>query len=132
MKTTKIFLKNATIIIVFWSLCFIPGSALDSEKSYSIVTLSNTNTGGDTYDIHVDLSNQLCFVSCGYQGVKIFNISNLEEPNLIASIPEEGGYAHQFEVMNNHLFIGDGNGGLKIIDCSEPSNLELKAQYISD
>ena len=133
MKTRKIFLKTAIIAIVLGSLCAIPTLALDSEKSYSVITLSNTNTGQDAYDIYVDLSNQLCFVSCGYEGVKIFNISNLEEPNLLSSIPENNGYAHQFEVMNNNiLFIGDGSGGLKIINCSEPSNPEVIAQFTGD
>ena len=133
MKITKIFLQSAIITIVLGSLCYTPALTLDSEKSYSVVTLSISNTSGDAYDVYVDLSNQLCFVSCGYQGVKIFNISNLEEPNLLASIPEVSGYAHQFDVVNNNiLYIGDGNGGLKIIDCSEPSNPEVIAQYIGD
>jgi hypothetical protein len=133
MKTTKIFLKTAIITIVLGSLCVLPTLALDSEKSFSVVTLSNTNTGQDAYDIYVDLSNQLCFVSCGYEGVKIFNISNLEGPNLLSSIPEVNGYAHQFDVVNNNiLFIGDGSGGLKIINCSEPSNPEVIVQYTGD
>ncbi|MHA2366897.1 MAG: LVIVD repeat-containing protein, partial [Candidatus Hodarchaeales archaeon] len=121
--------------------CFVILSiSVNSTSSYThsmvsnnveLILLSETGTGGDTYDIWVDETKELAYVTCGYYGLRILNISNPSDPVLLSIVPESSAvintghttaYAHQILVKDHIAYIGDGPGGLKIINCSDPEN----------
>lgn len=89
---------------------------------------------GDAYDVWIDTDRNIAYVSCGYSGVRIFDVSNPADPVELAHLPSEDidghqAYAHQVFVRGNLLFVGDGRGGLKIIDCTNSSSPEVLCQY---
>ncbi|MFW9975432.1 MAG: hypothetical protein ACFFDQ_09225, partial [Candidatus Thorarchaeota archaeon] len=77
---------------------------------------------GDAYDVWIDTDDDIAYVTCGYSGVKVFGISDPREPTEVVNIPSSSnGYAHQFDMRDNLMYIGDGQGGLKIIDFENVS-----------
>ncbi|MHA2074409.1 MAG: LVIVD repeat-containing protein [Candidatus Hodarchaeales archaeon] len=102
-----------------------------ANQNIGLILLSETGTGGDAYDIWVDENKKLAYVTCGYKGLRIFNISNPSDPILLSHVSESPAvintghttaYAHQLQVKDHIVFIGDGPGGLKIINCTDPEN----------
>ena len=72
-------------------------------EAWGLTELARVNTGGDAYTVKVE--GKYCFISCGYSGFRIFDISNLSAPFQVAHIPQSAnGYAHQFILhKNRHL-----------------------------
>lgn len=88
---------------------------------------------GDAYDVWIDTDNDIAYVTCGYSGVKIYDISDPHEPIELANVSSSSsGYAHQLVMRENLMFIGDGRGGLKIIDFENLSNPVVLSQYTGD
>ena len=88
---------------------------------------------GDAYDLWIDTDNHIAYVTCGYSGVKVFNVSNPHNPTQIANVSSSSnGYAHQLVMRDNLMLIGDGHGGLKIIDFETLSNPVVLTQYTGD
>ncbi|MHA1993270.1 MAG: LVIVD repeat-containing protein [Candidatus Hodarchaeales archaeon] len=93
--------------------------------------LARLSTGGDAYTIKVE--NDYCYISCGYSGFRIFDISNLSAPYQVAHIPQTtNGYAHQFILHENIAFIGNGYGGIWIINCTNPEEPNIITEYEHD
>ncbi len=121
---------NLTKKIICWSIFLIlffnvsKNTIGTSQQKIELVKLGQIGTGGDVYDIWIDEEKQIAFVTCGYGGLKIYDISDPSSITEISNLPEIGrGYAHRLFIdQNNVIYIGDGFGGLKIIDCSNPSN----------
>ncbi|MHA2369622.1 MAG: LVIVD repeat-containing protein [Candidatus Hodarchaeales archaeon] len=98
------------------------------------------STGGDAYEIWVNEAKGLAYVTCGYSGLKIFNVSSPSSPSELSHVPEQPasiptghttGYAHQFFIDSNDLvYVGDGAAGLTIINCSDPLQPSLISQYL--
>ena len=93
--------------------------------------LARVSTGGDAYTVKVE--KQYCYISCGYGGFRIFDISNLSSPYQVAHIPQSAnGYAHQFILHDNIVFIGNGYGGIWIINCTNPEDPSIITEYDHD
>jgi hypothetical protein len=102
------------------------------------INIGEVTTGGDAYDVWVDVDRNLAYVTCGYNGLRIFNISDPSNPILIVRVPESLpvintghglAYAHQLLVDNDIIYIGDGPGGLTIINCSDLTNPIVLTHY---
>lgn len=138
--------KNNRISICIIILLVLPIANIGFVKSSSVLVLpielvlvSKTDTGGDAYDVWVDENFELAYVTCGYGGLRIFDISNPERPVLLSHVPESdplistghnSGYAHQLYVFGNIVYIGDGPSGLTIIDSSDPTNPIVLTHYV--
>ena len=110
---------------------FTYSQALVINQRLVFTVISETWTGGDTYDVWVDETCELAYVTCGYFGFRIFNVSNPSDPILLSHLPESPaiietghatGFSHQMFVEDSIVYIGDGAAGLKIINCSNPSD----------
>ncbi|MFW9966134.1 MAG: LVIVD repeat-containing protein [Candidatus Thorarchaeota archaeon] len=132
MKTrvvTAICILALFLIVNSGSFRFVSGASTN-EIMLTRVGLVET---GDAYDVWVDTDNDIAYVTCGYSGVKIFDIRNPYNPVELASVPASAsGYAHQFVMSGNLMLIGDGSGGLKIIDCTNSSNPDVLTQFTGD
>ncbi|MFX0086807.1 MAG: LVIVD repeat-containing protein [Candidatus Hodarchaeota archaeon] len=142
MKRNRFWIS--TLSLIFFILFSITTMKIGSfslsitQKKMELLPLSETVTGGDAYDVWVDEVKETAYVTCGYRGLRIFNVSNPSNLSLLAHIPEtpavintghSTAYAHQLLVRNEIVFIGDGPGGLKIINCSDPKNPLLLSQF---
>jgi hypothetical protein len=97
--------------------------------------LGRISTGGDSYDVQV--IGDIAYVTCGYSGLKIFNISNPLNLIELGSLPEDNfgpdhhsGYAHQFFIDFPLMYIGDGRGGLHIVNVSDSKNPSSLSHFI--
>lgn len=82
------------------------------------------------FDIWVE--NDFAYVTCGYQGLRIFDISdhtNITEIKHIDQSYNEG-FAHQIVVKNNIAYIGNGRGGLWIINVTNPINPKVIPDFV--
>jgi len=94
------------------------------------------NLGSGCHDIFTQ--NNLAYVSEGWNSsFSIYDISNLDDINLITSIyPQAGGYAHNAWVTTNDniLVTTEETVGktIKIWDISDLQNIELKGEYLGE
>lgn len=109
-----------------------------SVGEITLTELGNISTDGDGYDIVVDEAKHIAYVSCGYQGFRIINITDLTNPTLISHISEPSaviagihstGYAHQFSIKDKIAFVGDGSGGMTLINCTDVTSPSIITQY---
>ena len=87
-------------------------------ESVNITYLDRIGTGGDTFDVKV--INDIAYVTCGYFGLNIFNVSDPQNITRLGSLEEipigsSSGYAHQFSIDFPLMYVGDGRGGLNIV-----------------
>jgi hypothetical protein len=112
---------------------FVPGISVNTAQNseWIITEISRISTGGDAYTILVE--GDYCYITCGYSGFKIFDISDLSNPVQVASIPQlSDGYAHQFILKNGIAYIGNGYGGIWIINCTNPENPSVITNFRHD
>jgi hypothetical protein len=103
-----------------------------STNEITLTRIGQVETG-DAYDVWVDTDNDIAYVTCGYSGVRVFDVSDPHNPTDLASIPSSSnGYAHQFVMRESLMYIGDGSGGLKIINCTNSSNPDVLMQFTGD
>ncbi|MHA2245295.1 MAG: LVIVD repeat-containing protein [Candidatus Hodarchaeales archaeon] len=122
------------ITVNFYLGCEITTGNIQSDQ-WKLKQLARKGTGGDAYTIKVE--GDYCYVSCGYSGFRIFDISDLSNPTEVAYLPQLGsGYAHQFilerQDKNNIAYIGNGYGGIWIINCTDPENPSEIIEYSHD
>jgi len=109
--------------------CCVP---IASANQIVLTKIAQIETG-DAYDVWVDTSSNITYVTCGYSGVKAFDVSDPGNPIEIASVSSSlDYYAHQLVMRNNLMFIGDGRGGLKIINFGNISSPIVLSQYTGD
>ena len=116
---------SLVVIISFTYLNIInltPVISTDIE-SVDVTYLNRIGTGGDSFDVQV--IDDIAYVTCGYVGLKIFNISIPQNLIELGSLKEinlgsNTGYAHQFSIDFPFMYIGDGRGGLNIVNVSDP------------
>jgi len=107
------------------------GLASAASTSGLVLTRIAQVDTGDAYDVRVDTGNQIAYVTCGYSGMRIFDISDPHNPAQVGYVsPSSGGYAHQLAVRENLVFIADGYGGIKIVDVTNYSSPVVLGQYI--
>ncbi|MHA2207899.1 MAG: LVIVD repeat-containing protein [Candidatus Thorarchaeota archaeon] len=120
---------SLALILNSGAICYASGASL---SEIVLTRISQVETG-DAYDVWVDTDNDIAYVTCGYSGVRVFDVNDPHNPAELASVPSSSnGYAHQFVMRENLMFIGDGSGGLKIIDLSSPSDPGVLTQYTGD
>jgi hypothetical protein len=85
-------------------------------------------------EIAVSKDNKIAYLSTWSDGIKIIDISKLENPTMIGSIDKSIIVHPEFIVLSNDgktAYIGGGsgvNGGLFIVDVSNPRNPKLLSQ----
>jgi hypothetical protein len=103
----------------------------NQQTEWKLKELARKGTGGDAYTVIVE--GDYCYVSCGYSGFRIFDISSLSNPKQVANLPQPGdGYAHQFILENNVAYIGNGYGGIWMINCTDPENPTEIMEFSND
>ena len=126
---------NRTVSIVFVSFFALTFSfATNYGIGYVSVELDIkevvfTSASG-AFDIWVE--NDIAYVTCGYQGLRIFNISdyiNIWEVRHLEQSYSEG-FAHQIVVKNKIAYIGNGRGGLWIINVTNPLFPEVIFDFV--
>ena len=109
--------------------CFVP----EAHANQIVLTKIAQVETGDAYDLWIDIDKDIAYVTCGYSGVKAFDVSDPHNPTEIANVSSSSnGYAHQLVMRDNLMFIADGHGGLKIIDFENFSNPVVLSQYTGD
>ncbi|PWI47556.1 hypothetical protein CEE45_10910 [Candidatus Heimdallarchaeota archaeon B3_Heim] len=127
-KSISIFLF---IYLVLVNGYVIHGARMETSQDGEFIELARRSTGGDAYTVKVEGS--YCYLSCGYSGFRIFDISNLSAPYQVAHISQSAnGYAHQFILEDNMVFIGNGYGGIWIINCTNPEDPRVITEYDHD
>ncbi|MFX1251921.1 MAG: LVIVD repeat-containing protein [Promethearchaeota archaeon] len=111
------FLQVLLIILVLIStLPFALSRTIDNQITFT--ELDYIDAVG-AFDVWVE--NNLAYVTCGYQGMKIFDVSDSSDIKEVSTLVEAGGgFAHQIFVKNNIGYIGNGRGGLKVVDFNNP------------
>jgi hypothetical protein len=121
-----------TVLLII-QVFFLPGMLITASgtSDWKITEISRIGTGGDAYSLLVQ--DDYCYVTCGYSGFKIFDVTSLSNPILVANLPQlTGGYAHQFILDEGIAYIGNGYGGIWIINCTDPENPTVITNYIHD
>ncbi len=126
LKCGKISFLGFLLLILFLTLSYGVGNSnieLDIEEVVFI-------TASGAFDIWVE--DDFAYVTCGYQGLRIFDISdhtNITEVKHIEQSYNEG-FAHQIIVKNSIAYIGNGKGGLWIINITNPINPEVIPDFV--
>jgi len=127
--TSLIFSLVFVLILNSGASCF----ASEASTNHIVLTKIGQIETGDAYDLWVDTDNDIAYITCGYSGVKVFDISDPHNPTEVANVSSSSdGYAHQLVMRDNLMFIADGHGGLKIIDFENFSNPVVLSQYTGD
>jgi hypothetical protein len=129
----RIELKKIFFVFLISQVIFLPGiSEIKSETSdWEITELSRVSTGLDANSILVE--DNYCYITCGYSGFKIFDVNDLSNPIRVANFPQLGdGYAHQFILKDGIAYIGNGNVGIWIINCTDPESPSVITNYNHD
>lgn len=132
MKTRlrNVFFTLVLILILNLTLtCFVPRVA----ASQMVLTKIGQIETSDAYDLWIDTDLDIAFVTCGYSGVKVFDVSDPTNITEIANVPSSlSGYAHQLVKYGNLVYVGDGQGGLKIIRFDDLLHPVVLSQYTND
>ncbi len=101
----------------------------DRDIEVTLQKLDEISTGGDSYDVRV--VDDLVYVTCGYGGLRIFNVSDPSDIIQVGYLPEwSNGYSHQMAIDNDVVYIGDGRGGLWGINCTDPTNPTTSTNFL--
>ncbi|MFQ5980790.1 MAG: LVIVD repeat-containing protein [Candidatus Heimdallarchaeota archaeon] len=129
-----------TFLLLILNIGLIWGAkAQNNTQALEFLKLGEISTGGDAYAMWIPSKGDLAYLTCGYSGLKIFNISTYSNPIEISHLPERPasipsghstGYAHQFFMDGNIIYVGDGAAGLTIINISDPYNPQFITQYL--
>jgi hypothetical protein len=126
----KVFTITVFLII---QIFLLPGMLITASKTsdWKITEISRVGTGGDAYSLFVE--DDYCYVTCGYSGFKVFNVTDPYNPIRVANIPQSNdGYAHQFILRDKIAYIGNGLDGIWIINCTDPESPSVIINYRHD
>ncbi|HEQ98515.1 MAG TPA: T9SS type A sorting domain-containing protein [candidate division Zixibacteria bacterium] len=79
----------------------------------------------------IDSDGQNIYLADGYGGLKIIDVSNIENPLLLGELATDD-YCYDVRVMGQFAYIADGLEGLLIADISDPGNPRLINSYPVD
>jgi hypothetical protein len=71
-------------------------------------------------DISVNGSN--AYIVTNDQGMKVFDISNPQNPTLLTSFSLDSSWASSINISGNYAYVGTADDGLKVIDISNPES----------
>ncbi len=67
----------------------------------------------------VEVSDNICYIAQGRDGIGILNISNPENVRILSEL-DTPGYSINVTKGEDHIYVADRNGGLRIIDVRNP------------
>ena len=68
---------------------------------------------------NVDVAGSFAYIAAGFAGLQIVDVSNHNNPQIVASL-DTSGYANDVRVVGNFAYVADGGAGLKIINIANP------------
>jgi hypothetical protein len=92
----------------------------DSPFGEELATLA-----GDTGAREVIIVGNLMYAAFSLDGLRIYDLSDPEAPQLRGSLNTPGN-AVDLAVVNGHALVADGNGGLHVIDVGNPAAPQLR------
>ena len=95
-------------------------------ESFNPLPLSNITLPGTAYN--VDVLGDYAYVAAGSEGLQVVDVSNRENPNLVASF-DTAGNATDIKLVGNVAYIADGNAGVVLIDVTDPVNPSLISTF---
>ncbi len=99
---------------------------VDVSDPEAMEYLNHIETPNTANWVHV--AGDYAYVSAAYSGLVIYNVSDLDNPELIGEF--DTGYALQAEVNGDYAYIADGRGrGLIVVDVSDPANPQLAGEF---
>lgn len=110
--------------------------AADATNGLNIIDVSNpkmprsVNNYPTTWGMDVEIRGERAYLTDGQGRLKVFDISNLPELELVDSL-EHGGYWTKLDMFDDNLFAVDLYNGVYIMDV-DPSNDELIAKNNSE
>lgn len=76
----------------------------------------------------IAIRGEVLYMASGYEGLRVIDISNVEEPTDINLIKTDDD-ANYINIENNILYLSNGGSGIKIYNIADPSNpVELHTQ----
>ena len=69
---------------------------------------------------NVDVSGDYAYVAAGSSGLQVVDVSDRNNPNVVASIVDPLTNANDVKILGNAAFVADGSSGLQIIDITSP------------
>ena len=105
----------------------LDGNYLYMANEYGLMVIDVTNpaipvliTSLETYDDArgITLIENYAYVADGFSGLKIFEITNVTEPYLVANVPIDGYLWSGVTVVEEHAYLLDSYSGLKIFDIT--------------
>ncbi len=126
MKFTKNMIIGSLVIILLVNLSVCRSNPQINDHELILEELGQISTTGHSYRVQVE--DNLAFVADVTEGVKIIDISDPSNPELIGQY-QDGGFPFDLFIEGNLVYFADHGGGLKILDITDPSNPTLIGQY---
>ena len=122
----KILVVFCTLILFLFIYPTSYSVAAESNTEYLILEqVSQINTGEGTF--YVEIKENIAYVSdLTYRGLKVINVSNPFEPEIISQYRDNNSYEipHIFYIQGDILYLGDHTDGLEIYNISDPLHLQ--------
>lgn len=100
---------------------------LISTVCFTIVTYGDykdkVTNPADTYDIFIE--GDTAYAADGQNGLLVLNISNYNSRSLVGKYDVKNIDARFIEKQSNYAFLGDNNYGIRILDTSNPSEINM-------
>ncbi|MCK4312574.1 MAG: T9SS type A sorting domain-containing protein [Candidatus Cloacimonetes bacterium] len=117
--------EDVNDIIIIDSIAYVTTSDGFLIYDFSDPTVFNLiSTYETTYAGAILISQNMAYLSCGYSGYKVLDISDISEPELIGVLKTPM-CARNAVIEDNIAYIMDLYTGLEIYDISEPENPNL-------
>jgi hypothetical protein len=95
---------------------------LDLNDPYDPSLISDgVRTRGVVKGLFYDSSTQILYIAAQEEGLEIWDLSNLENPQKIGNLSIPGS-SSDIHVSENYAYLCSGGWGLRIIDISDPTN----------
>ncbi|HUT80036.1 MAG TPA: hypothetical protein VMZ29_02445 [Candidatus Bathyarchaeia archaeon] len=120
--TTNLYLQNSTLFISKGSSGL---DIIDVSDPYNPKEISHR---GFYYIREVAVKDNYLFSTDNYMDLHVFDISNLSNIDLVATINTGSSGSYGLELVNNYVFLANGNEGLKIYDVEDPLHPVLVSQ----
>lgn len=125
-SSAKVFDKYLYITSEFGILFILNISVPESPS-----LLSSTQINASGYDI--DLKDNYLFVASGLAGVKIYDVSNKSNPQLVSELNESSKCSMSLEINDNVLIVGDNIFGVHLFNISNIGSIsEISSFNASD
>ncbi len=132
MKKTRLLVCTSLVIAFLLNFgCINSTHAIDQE--FTLKEIGHIPVEGYANDVQAE--ENIVYLTDWLEGFLIYDVSNPANPSLLGSYecnndinPAVKG-AKTFLVRGNYAIVGFQHAGLKILDISDPTNLELVGEY---